>query len=422
MKGMRLSGLFLVAAAVLFAADEQRLALVMEAQRTFERVEMAAPSLRDASTCVQTQAAMLSVANPDELVPLHYRKGYCTLAGAAITGEASAFTEAAGEFEKAIASWPARAAAADRNKPPEPPPTGLKVLAEVARLRAGADAGMGVREREELVLAVANPVCSPGLMSPDFCRTVTALGKQWLGWLALRRDDLWEAARDFSGASGTGWGDWVAGLTAFQDGKYRDAAGDYRRAIELARPRDGASLADLLGPRPDVPADLVELGGAELLAGDAPRAIGTLDEAVRARPSNARALFLRARAKELAGKKDAALADYNMASRTAFAAAHDLASGEAHLYRGILLYRREDYAHAEDEFSSALNFEIPASLRGDAVAWRHLAAVAGGACDASRQFLERSLGAASPYFPKDEARHMAQACAASGTAENGGPK
>src|SRR5207302_10704757 len=110
---------------------------------------------------------------------------------------------------------------------------------------------------------------------------------------------------------------------------------------------------------------------------------------------------------------DMALIDYNLASRTAFANAKDLASGEAHLYRGILLYRRKDFARAEDEFASALNFEIPETLRADAQAWRHLAAVASGSCASAKEFLDRTLPGVSPYFPKNEARHLAVNCHAS---------
>ena len=73
--------------------------------------------------------------------------------------------------------------------------------------------------------------------------------------------------------------------------------------------------------------------------------------AVKDETPDARSLYLRARAKELAGQPEAAHADYNMASRTAFATG-GAASGEAHLYRGILFYRRSDFAHAEDEGSS----------------------------------------------------------------------
>ena len=127
-------------------------------------------------------------------------------------------------------------------------------------------------------------------------------------------------------------------------------------------------------------------------------------------PGMARAYYLRGRARELSGQPDAALADYNLASRTAFAQANDLASGEAHLYRGILYYRRKDYARAETEFSSALNFNIQPGLRADASAWRYLAAVSGGACQASRESLARALATVSPFFPKQDAAGAMAAC------------
>jgi hypothetical protein len=104
------------------------------------------------------------------------------------------------------------------------------------------------------------------------------------------------------------------------------------------------------------------------------------------------------------------LADYNMASRTAFAAAQDLASGEAHLYRGIVLYRRKDFARAEEEFASALNFVMTDALLPDARAWRHLSAVAAGSCGPARQSLSDALNTVSPFFPRDEARSMAASC------------
>ena len=154
---------------------------------------------------------------------------------------------------------------------------------------------------------------------------------------------------------------------------------------------------------------LTDLGGAQILTGAPKVAIATLDRALEASPKG-RAYFLRARAKELAGQSEAALADYNLASRAAFAEAQGLASGEAHLYRGILLYRRKDYVRAEEEFSSALNFDISPALRPDASAWRHLSAVASGSCGASREYLERSFASVSPYFPKAEAKAVAAAC------------
>jgi single-strand DNA-binding protein len=164
-----------------------------------------------------------------------------------------------------------------------------------------------------------------------------------------------------------------------------------------------------LAPPVDLPESLTELGGSQLLAGDLTAAVTTLTTALEASPI-ARAFYYRARAKELAGQTDASLTDYNLASRAAFASAKELSSGEAHLYRGILFYRRKDYLRAEDEFSSALNLDIPLALRPDASAWRHLAAVASGFCAASRGQLERALATVSPFFPKEEAKSAAAGC------------
>jgi tetratricopeptide (TPR) repeat protein len=154
----------------------------------------------------------------------------------------------------------------------------------------------------------------------------------------------------------------------------------------------------------------MQLGEAQLLAGDLQAAVTALDKTIKAKPSLSRAIYYRARAEELQGQAEPALADFTLASRTAFANAENLKSGEAHLYRGILFFRRKDFARAEDEFSSALNFEIPADLLPDAQAWRHMAAVAGGACGASRELLEDSLARVSALFPKQEARKIAAAC------------
>jgi tetratricopeptide (TPR) repeat protein len=209
----------------------------------------------------------------------------------------------------------------------------------------------------------------------------------------------------------------VAGRKAFESGNFAATVVQYNLAIQVWKPllqSPGTTFLKALAPRPDQASALTERGGAELLAQDTKSAIATLDEAIKADPSDARAIFLRGRARELGGQKEQALGDYNLASRTAFANAKDLVSGEAHLYRGIMLYSRRDFRRAEDEFSSALNFEIPAAIRSDAIAWRRLAAVAGGDCVSAREYLTPSLAAVSPYFPKEEARAMLASCSAAG--------
>ena len=86
------------------------------------------------------------------------------------------------------------------------------------------------------------------------------------------------------------------------------------------------------------------------------------------------------------------------------------------------MYLRTNEANrfAENEFASALNFDIPASLRPDAIAWRYMATVAEGGCASSRAPLEQSLAEVSPYFPKSEARTLAATCPLTGSAVSAG--
>jgi tetratricopeptide (TPR) repeat protein len=393
----------------LHARDDEKLALLLRAQTDFDRVNLAvSPPFADTAACAQSQAAILSVSAPEEQAVLHYRKGYCLLAGASITRGRQDYNAAAAELDQAVQAWPLRIRK-PKDAPPEPVPTGLRMLAALARFYAANDsAAQGV-----LSAAVAGANCSPGIMSEDTCRHWVELGREWLGRLALRADKVDEAATNFAGARDTGWLDWAQGKKAFLARDYAQAAARYRMAIDrwkVVWGDPGPGFMRRMGPRPELSSAMTDLGGAQLLAGNTKQAEATLDLALKADPASARAFYLRGRARELSGRLSDALADYNLATRAAFAASEDLVSGEAHLYRGILLYRRKDYSRAESEFASALNFSIAESLRPDAEAWRHLAAVASGACGAERQPLERSLAAVSPYFPKDEARALATAC------------
>ena len=408
------------------AADEQQLALAQRAQSDFDRVQQTAGlALPDTTRCEQSEAAWLTIAPPADLSPAHFRKGYCTLAMAVITHRSEDFRKAADEFDEALKAWPEHTLKAGKNRALEPAPVSLRLLATIARLQAasfgaggvGADAAELGRARQEISSTLDRPVCSAALLPVPACDALIQTGRLWLGWMALREDDLDRAGREFSGLTEFGWPQWTAGKRAYHDRQYAEAAKQYSQAVTIwNRPLDLAALAALLAPRPDRAQALTEWGGALLLSGDTAAAISTLDAAVKASPNPARPLFLRARAEELAGRSDPALADYSLASRTALAHAEDLASGEAHLYRGIFLYRRKDFEHAEHEFSSALNFEIPATFRPDAIAWRHMAAVAEGGCASSRQPLEQSLAQVSPYFPKSEARALASTCPLTGSA------
>ncbi len=408
--------LFILALVFVFqlnGADQRQLALALEAQSQFDRVAAAPlPSLPQTEACRQSQAALLSVAPPEEAPLLSFRKGYCGIESAVLTNHPGEFASAAADFESAIRTWPQRADRMPKNTPPEPVSSGLRILATVARLKASpSDDKVMDAARSELSKALDNRACPASVMPADVCQKALAMGRQWLGWVDFEQDDLYGAGKYF--LPGSGWSHWANGKAAFVQRRYKESSSEYQQAIALWREdaqRQGGSLLDRLTPAPRMSRALAELGGAQLVAGDPAAAIATLNEAIRLEPGLARAIYLRGRAKDAAGKTDAALADYNLASRTAFAAAEDLASGEAHLYRGVMLYRRGDFEKAEDEFSNALNFEIPADLRPDAEAWRYMAAVAGGNCGASREKLERALETASPYFPKADARTMVVTC------------
>jgi tetratricopeptide (TPR) repeat protein len=413
---MKACVLALLATSFLHASDDRQLALALKAQSDFERVERSLrPRIPDTEVCIQSQAAALAVSPPEERSLLYYRKGYCAFAGAAATQDPRQFLAAVTGFDKAIEAWPAPARKSAKHAAPEPVSAGLRVFAGIARLHAGTEAAVAAGARQEIAAALEAPSCNSNLMSTAFCGEVLSAGAQWLGWIALRGNQPDEAARYFSPAPGSAWSLWAQGRRDFAHARYGPAAAQYASAIERWKPLwqgEGPALPQALGPRPQYASALADWGAARMLAGDLPGAILTLDASMQADPASPFALFLRARAKELAGRQDAALADYNLASRTAFAAAQDLASGEAHIYRGIVLFRRRDFARAEAEFASALNFEMTGALRPDARAWRHLAAVAGGSCGEARQSLDLALTAASPFFPQDEARSLASACGA----------
>jgi|SRR5579883_1279773 len=410
---MKVAVLTILAASATFAADEQQLALALRGQTDFDRVALsAAPQLREISACILSQASLVPVAPPEEQPVVHFRKGYCTLANAGITGDAAAYKDAAAEFDRAMEAWPARVAVLAKKKQAlEPVSSGLRVLAQIARVKVG-DTAPDVAEKE-LENAIDKHDCPASVMSPQLCEQVIGIGREWQGWMALRAGDVDAAARQFG--TTPGWTPWVAGQQAFRQGQYAQAATDDQKAIadwDAARRQGAQPVLGRVAPPVDLSNAYAELGGAQLLAGNATAAIASLNQAVKESPGNSRAFYLRARAQEIAGHPDLAQAGYSLASRAAFANAKDLASGEAHLYRGILLYRRKLYSEAEDEFSSALNFEIPASMRADAAAWRRLAAVSSGSCEASRTALQEALSTVSPYFPKEEARTAIATCTA----------
>ena len=280
---------------VLSAADDQ-LALMLRAQTDFNRVALAAaPPLRDTAECVQSLAAVLPVAPPEELAAVHFRKGYCTLVNAGITGDAAAWRDAAAEFDRAIEVWPARVAALMRRKQPmEPVSSGVRVLAQIARLEANDTTPDAVAK--DLELAIDKHDCPAGVMAPQLCEEVIGIGRQWQGWIALRSGDIDTAARDFTGTPG--WTPWVAGREAFRRARYAEAATDDQKAIadwNATRRAEPLPLLTRIAPPADMSGAYTDLGGAQLLAGNPTSAITSLTQALKESSRNARALYLRAR-------------------------------------------------------------------------------------------------------------------------------
>ena len=420
---MRFWVLGLLALTTLRAADEERLALVHKAKSAYDLAVLSPqPQLSETSACIQLQASLLPVATHEELPVIHYRRGYCLLISAALSRNAAGFHDAAAAFDQAMTTWPGRVKAV-KGKAPEQGPSVLMVLSAIARLEAAslqaphdpAAAPNSVGVQEDMSVGLARSTCSAELMTATACQDVFLSGREWMGWMALDRGDLKTAIGELLDLQDSFWSHWVWGKQAFAEGRYSEAAVRYAGAVEQWRKNQARWRANWmmrLGPQPRLGVVLSDLGGAQLLAGQPQQAIATLDSAVSADPQYARGYYLRARSKELAGQSAAATADYNLAARTAYATADLLVSGEAHLYRGILLYRRGEFQRAEDEFASALNTEIAPSMRADAVAWRHMASTASGACGASKQLLANSLPAVSPYFPKPEAEALIASCTA----------
>jgi hypothetical protein len=410
-KSMRLLLLFPFLYAAALAADDQMLNLTIRAQTDFERVELSVqPGLPETLACVQSQAMMLPVTRPAELSLVHYRKGLCEMLGATIKNDRADFREAARDFGKAIEAWPERII--KKGATPPPVSSGLRVLAATSRLLA--DGNTDPRVTHDLEEAVSRAECTAPMITVTRCQELVEIGRLWLGWAANREGRLADAARWFQPFGQTGWPALIAGRQAMTERRFPQAVVAFQTAVRqfAAAPRVG--LIGRIGPRPNRADAAFRLGSAQFETKDYSAAIESLDLAIRLQPENARAMFARGRAKELLGLSG--MADYDLASRTAFATVNAPgASGQAHLYKGVALYRRKDYARAEQEFASALNFDSGAAQR-DAIAWRHMSALAEGACG-SAAMLQQSMAEASSYFPKDEAVVLVKNCPAKSLSE-----
>jgi tetratricopeptide (TPR) repeat protein len=282
----------------------------------------------------------------------------------------------------------------------------LRVLSDTAHLLA--DGNSDPRVSQDLEDAVNQPACAALDMPVTRCEALINVGRLWLGWIAMREARLADAGQWFSTFPNSGWPALIEGRRAMEVRQYAQAVGAFRRALENFGHAPNGGWAAAISPHPDEADTWFRLGSAEFEAKDYTSAVTSLERAVKLRPENARAIFERARAREMLGQSG--LADYELASRTAFANVNAPgAGGQAHMFHGVALYRRRDFERAEQEFSSSLNFDA-GWAKDDAVAWRHMAAVAGGACGQSAAQLRQSLEHVSDYFPRDEASGLIRTC------------
>lgn len=384
--------------------------VISRARLDFEKVDSEPiPNVVDTTSCAQSNAAAIAVARPEDRYVFYYRKGYCELFAAVVTGSSESFQAAAKDFTETIANWP--------KKLPARIPAGLRALFSIARIEQGRMVDSYPDLAKDLGSVIADPACEPTpVMSKSFCASLVDTARVWLGWLAYRRNEFEQAAQILQPLPASVWSMWVSGRVA-QDQKRLDQAADlYQKGLATWSAIEKSANPDvvtLLGPK-IVPGDIqYQFGVLEFARQRYDAAIERFDAALKAAPKNSYAIFLRARSKEALRLNAPALSDYALAAQTARAAGDTSWSvGQAHFRRGILLFGAKDYTRAESEFANALSTRLTEVPPADVTAWRAMAAVAGGACKSS-DALETAVRAASAQFPKDTADALVFDCRAS---------
>ena len=371
-------------------------ALREKAKADFDKVDAEPiPDAASTEVCVQSNAAAIPVTRAEERYLVYYRKGYCELFGALISGASDSFQAAARDFNESIGAWPKKATT--------PPPGGLRALVWIAHLEQGRQADTYPdtgRELGALVSGAAGACPATPIMATGFCTALIETARTWLGWLAATKNDFAEAARVLEQVSSAAspWAMWVQGRVAQQQNHTAEAIALYEKTLaawSAAAASKNPDVVTLLGPKLDTGAVHYQLGAADYSVQKYDLAITHFDASLKARPNNSFAIFLRARSKDALHLAVPAMNDYALAVQTARIENDSSWNvAQAHYYRGLLLYQAKDFPGAEGEFSLAMSGRLP-----DVAAWKIMAAVAGGACQSIGQ-LETAAAAASSQFPK----------------------
>ena len=384
----------------------QGMAPAEKAASDFRRVDLApVPNFRDAAACVQSHKALLLAIRLEQRYLVHYRKGYCGVFLGLVSSEPQAFRTAMEDLASAIKEAPREAAATQ----------GIRLLDAVAKLQEASVSGSALPAPADLEPLLRNLTCQDSpVMNAAFCLGLADTLRAWTGWLAWKRGDLAAAALTLQVVDSSPWRQWVKGAQAEKDGDSLAALQDYREALaEWRNPsrRTKPSTADLLGPIPDLGAFSYTVGRLALDHKQYEPAVAALNESLEANPKNAHAVFLRAQAKDAMGLPQPALDDYALAARLAQATQDTTwPVGVAFFRRGVLSFRAGDFPSALTEFATALESPLGDVLRADVAAWRVMASVAGGACEAASGVLERSIPDTSAAFPRGEAFSLVFDC------------
>lgn len=382
--------------------------LASKASLDFDKVDAAPiPAVADTMSCVQSNAAAIPVVRAEERYLLHYRKGYCELFGAVLTGNSEGFRAAVTDFNETVANWPKKMVAS--------PPAGLRALTAIARIEQGRMVDSYPDMLKDLTSIAADPNCSATpVMSTTFCSALLETVRTWLGWLAYRKSDFAQATQLLEASAGSPWNLFVSGRVAQDQKRLAEAANLYQKALSVwagAQKSPNPDVVTLLGPKLDMAAVYYQLGLLDFANQHYESAIARFDAVLKETPRNSYAIFLRARSKESLRLYGPALDDYGLAVQTARASNDSSWNiGQAHYSRGLLLYRAKDFARAEAEFSSAAGSRLADIPQSDVAAWRAMAFVAGGGCKVPLDGLESAAKAASTQFPKAEADALVFDC------------
>jgi tetratricopeptide (TPR) repeat protein len=342
---------------------------VTAARRAFETVEALAsiPNPADVQSCIQAQREAGKIPAKSERVLIDARRMYCEFLKAALANDTKALAQSAAAMDTP------RGDGKNDSAPV------LKLAASIAALKSAAP---GAQAEQDLTTALQSLNClNAGFARTQTCNALDSAGRLWLGWFALRRNELTQAETAFHHVGASPWNAWLTGIYSSEGRRCREAAMAFADAA-ASWPIRGRSLVEWLGPQP-APGELpARLAYAQAMAGDTEAALPNLDAAISARPNDAVSLFLR-------GLLRRSIPDLEAAAKAA-------PPEQAHLYRGVLFERRREYPAATREFDQA------GKDTADLAAWKSLTDAAAGACPADSNEMDKLSATATPLFPKGE--------------------